>query len=249
MDLETIKELRTRKPYVKGWLSGTHSLPAGKAQLGFINARGQQVGPFFGCKDYIHEFLDYAINGMPRSGWYDPSTRPMDLRRLRLGVSVGRDTDKGNQHICNVVNFLNEIEKAQGFRPTAPRYGGVPPQDVYNSHGPETWVLRGDRRWMHASPLISFYCMCVRMGFDYDNSGWDAFLEKGEISTSPNDRIYAHQSNAFWRKLIGTPVEEIFGPNRKMNFPAKVRVGHGTGFLWMSKNNYSIKYPHWKKLR
>lgn len=249
MKMEKLKAIREEGAFIKEW--STSHAPAA-TYLSFIDAEGKQCNFFTSCKDYMHDILNAAINKRDFSGMYHHCVTPLDLSITRIAVGFGPKTDGSDEKVLRVINFLHAIERAQGFKRTKLRFGGVytQPKSPYKVEGKyEVWVFEGDRRWMHASPLISFYCMAIRMGFDYDGSKWNDFLATGKITHSTRDRNYCNESAGFWDKLIGNPVTKVFGRSRKKNYPSGF-ITHEKGFRWFAQiNTIPTRVSHWKNLK
>lgn len=249
--IEELKALREVGPFITKW---NFDYAPGETTLAWVNAEGAMCHYFLSCKDYVHDILNAAIN---KANFlccgYDGKVA-LDLSTTRLAVGFGYDEPEKDDKVLKVINFLHAIEREQGFSLTKLRYGGVytPKKSPYMKDDPKNyvvWVFEGDRRWMHASPLISFYCMCIRLGFDYDGSNWSEFMESGKIVTSDRDRVYCNDSKGFWKKLIGRPVSEVFGKVREKNYPPGF-VTHEKGFRWMAQlTGVPAAVPHWADLK
>lgn len=252
MKVEDLKALREEGPFITKWEYEDVPLDT---YLAWVNHEGKMCTHFLSCKDYVHDVLNAAINGVDfGTVSYRHKVLPMDLDITRLAVGFGPDNDKAYEKVLRVLSLIHAIERDQGFSRTKVRFGGAfdCKKTVYYKDTKEnyvTWVFEADRRWMHASPLISFYCMCVRMGFDYDGSDWREFLKNGKITTSVRDRGYCNDSNGFWNKLIGRPISETFGRLREKNYPLGF-VTHEKGFRWMARmNGVPAAVSHWKDLK
>jgi len=179
---------------------------------------------------------------------YNHKKNPIDLNVTRLAVGFGDDEKIADDLVLKTINLVHAVERAQGFKLTKLRYGGSQKSLYGVSRSFHAWVFEADRRWMHASPLISFYCMIIRMGFDYDGSKWNDFLSKGNIKHSPRDRLYCRSVYGFWDNFVGQRVSKVFGRSRKKNYPRGF-ITHDKGFRWFGGlKQIPAEVSHWKHL-
>lgn len=251
MTLKEITELRLKATkdkthFITEWWKGQGGTSS--TCLSFVAESGHQASLWHRCKDFLHETLDADVRGKAFCSYSDPKIVGLDQAHTRMALSVGPDAEKGDTFIYNVLRFIRELDAAQGMEETQLLYGGLTQPGTYNNARCHAWVLVSDRRWQLASPLFSFYCMSIRLSFEYEGNGWDNYMAGGHVISSVRDRNYVDKSDFFWRKLIGLPPEEVFGYKQEDNFPPELTVGHCRGYLWMAQHDYTERYPHWTDL-
>jgi hypothetical protein len=115
---------------------------------------------------------------------------PVHMARTSL---LFRDTNlKGtpgtktfHEHRVGALDFLRQVDKQMGFNPSEIH-------EVKGKRGaPPTWLVLGDKRWMHAPTLLSLYSILIRVGY-YHNAGGDymrtlEMMKAGELGIKNDD--------------------------------------------------------------
>ena len=216
----------------------------------------------------------------PRKGtceWYDWSSaqRKLDTEDGKLKIDIPihmartallfRDTNlKGvvgkkrfHEHRVGALDFLHQVDEQMGFSPTEIH------QVKGTKDGPPTWLVLGDKRWMHAPTLLSLYSILIRVGY-YHNPGGEfmrtlEMMKDGELgignaaedfgdgAAGCNDTSYVGQA---WKgiRVILKHGMKVFHEEMIENYPGDIRTSilHDTyGIVNFTKKRPEKRMPHW----
>ncbi|KKL97880.1 hypothetical protein LCGC14_1829980 [marine sediment metagenome] len=165
-----------------------------------------------------------------------------------------------HDHRLGALDFLHQVDKQMGFNPT----------QIYQvkgaRNGPPTWLILGDKRWMHAPTLLSLYSILIRVGY-YHNPG-GAFMrtlemvKEGEVGIgNATDDMYGDYSDAAgcndtsyvkqaWKgiEVILKHGIKVFHDEMIENYPEDVRTSvlHDKyGIVNFTKRHPAKRMPHW----
>jgi hypothetical protein len=217
----------------------------------------------------------------PKKGtteWYDWSSLNQQFElgddgKLRVDIPIHmgrtallfRDTNlKGlvgkkrfHNHRIGALDFLNQVDEQMGFSPT----------EIHQVKGtkgnPPTWLILGDKRWMHAPTLLSLYSILIRVGY-YHNPGGEFMRtlemmkdgecgikggedEYGDGAAGCNDTSYVGQA---WKgiQVILKHGIKVFHDEMIENYPDDVRTSvlHDTyGIVNFTNKRPEKRMPRW----
>ncbi|KKM71944.1 hypothetical protein LCGC14_1425480 [marine sediment metagenome] len=265
------------------------------ALVGRVNKKWKQAMTFVFCKDFLHDVVWATLHKKPvgiyefsynptgkvaveppkgTGDWYIWSDQqvigkpgrdiPIHMSRTALLFRdtslLGSDGKKRfHCHRDGALDFLGQIDKRMGFSLTK----------IYQVNGarkgPPTWLVLGDKRWMHAPTLLSLYSILIRVGY-YHNPGGNylrtlEMMRDGELgkggdpndifedgdTAGCNDASYVKQA---WRgiEVILKHGIKVFYDEMIENYPDDVRthVLHDTyGIVNFTKKRPEKRMPHW----
>lgn len=240
------KDAFIKKPYPDAGLNQIYSTGL---EFAFVNAQGEQCHPFAYCKDFLQDAIWAEVNKDKSSIYgftYAHKKNPaVDLTTTRVAVRYTKKTDF--RKICRQSEkFLNAAEKDLGFSPTKLIYGGRNEKSKTGS----VMIFEGDKKWMHAPPMISMYTLLIRVGLNFEGGDWKKHLEKGSFLGS-NDNNYLSAARPVILKMCGTNILEIFAAKMEKNYPSGCDVGtmhNYSGIQSLGKGNISAEVSkHWQK--
>ncbi len=196
----------------------------------------------------------------------DPPKKDIPIHMGRTAL-LFRDTNlKGvvgsrrfHKHREGALDFLHQIDERMGFSPTKIyRVSGT-------KNGPPTWLVLGDKRWMHAPTLLSLYSILIRVGY-YHNPGGEylrtlEMMRDGELGKGGDpDDIYgdgdaAGCNDASYVKQAWKGIEvvlkhgvKVFHEEMIENYPSDIRTSvlHDTyGIVNFTARRPEKRMPHW----
>ena len=188
---------------------------------------------------------------------------PVHMARTSL---LFRDTNlKGasgtktfHEHREGALDFIRQVDKQMGFTPSeicvVKGKRGAPP----------TWLVLGDKRWMHAPTLLSLYSILIRVGY-YHNAGGnymrtlemmkagelgvkgDEDDDMGESAAGCNDTSYISQAWEGIQVILKHGVK-VFHEDMIKNYPDDVstNVLHDKyGIVNFTKRYPEKRMPEW----
>lgn len=220
-------------------------------QFSFISQEGAQCFAFALCKDFLQDAIWAQVNKKPVSIHqfsYDSSKNPpLDLETLRLAVRIkdAKVQTPLKELLQGSVRLLNQIEVGLEFNATLLEYGG--------NHDGEVWVFLGDKRWMLAPPLLSFYTSALRAGLGYTGDDYHAHLESDAVlcpALAKNEPSYLKRGKPFRDLLREVQLSELVGDTVEKNYPSEVpaySMHNSTGYIAYSQGTIpqSLR-PLWK---
>jgi hypothetical protein len=214
-------------------------------EYALVSKSGQQLHNFAYCKDFLQDAIHAMFTKKKHSIYgfsYDPTKQePVDLDVLRLAVH--HSTIELSERIGNCLNFLHLIEEIRGFNKT----------EVYRAEKREgrfIWVFNADPRWMFSSALLSFYTICMRIGFSYKGQKLEEFLSNPPTELGGNDKAYLQGAKEKWKILLSEPIEKLFGKKMEDNYPKDMSVGtmhNETGYVAFTSGRAQNNFKHWLK--
>lgn len=162
-------------------------------------------------------------------------------------------------HRVGCLDFLHQVEEQLGFNRTEIH------QVKGTKNGPPTWLILGDKKWMHAPTLLSLYSILIRVGY-YHNAGGefmrtlemtrDGELGNGGIdpddlfddgAAGSNDATYVKQA---WKgiEVILKHGIEVFYDDMIDNYPSDVttHVLHDSyGIVNFTAKRPEKRMPRW----
>jgi len=193
-------------------------------QLSFVSKDLKQCHPWVLCKDFLTDAV-WATMHQSRVGIYGFSydTKihpPISLNPVLLMVRNTQVTEKTfAESIQNSCKFLNKIERKLKFKKAKV-------ENVILEKKTNCWLFTLDKRWLHASPMISLLSLFMRVGLKYNPElNFNSFIRSvkhDEIQVgkngTKNDKKYLKQSRKF-RLLILKNGIKIFKTKMKDNYP------------------------------
>jgi len=180
------------------------------------------------------------------------------FRDTNLSNTVG--AKRFHSHRAGCLDFLHQVEEQLGFNQT----------EIHQVKGTKnsapTWLLLGDKKWMHAPTLLSFYSILIRVGY-YHNTGGDFMrtlemirdgelgqggdpndiYESGGEAAGSNDTSYIKQAWEGIQVILKHGID-IFHPAMIDNYPSDVstQVLHDTyGIVNFTKKRPEKRMPRW----
>jgi hypothetical protein len=196
----------------------------------------KQLIPFIYCKDFLHDVVWAAVNNKKYGIYglnYDPTTSPdnsLSLDKVRLAV---RDKSiPSNDMITNMrntTNFLNAVEKICKFSPTTinsvistEQPGAIKkPESKKKATFAGIFLVEGDKRWIHAPPLLSLYTLLLRVGFKYvEGENPIEYINKAVKGGFRDSHYLTSLINAKLIPLLFEKNVSMFNSNIKDNYPS-----------------------------
>jgi len=217
-------------------------------QLAFVSDKLEQCHPWVLCKDFLTDVVWASLHKKPVSIYgfkYNPETNPLpctsEIRMLVRNKQLSND--KFDKQIEQSLKFINVVERKLKFIPSR-----IDKVDMGQAHS--IWMFTSDKRWIHASPLLSMYSLFLRIGCFYDGDGkLNEAIKQFKMAKETdnqtvdklriNDITYLKQSRKL-RLLILKHGLSIFKPTIVENYPANVDVGtihNGWGIVNAPGNN------------
>lgn len=222
-------------------------------QYSFLSKSNDQVCPFVFCKDFLHDVVYSAVNKIPIDIYkfrYNPFEDPsVNFDKIAL---ILKFQDKNFDKKDAIVDFINKFEKKLKFEPSHFNY----------CNENECVVFYGDKKWMHAPPLVSLYALLIRIGCSHKNKD---SLNKTILKVLTEDIFVYHKNDKDYllKSIKGIDNILTYGydlfvqkTKRKQtetdilrkNYPKKVKLSkmhHDGGILAYSSGISKKKFPHW----
>ena len=217
----------------------------------FVNQDLEQCTIMVLCKDYLQDAVWATYHQKPIEVYgfsFDPKTNPkLRLDRTMIGIGNGSDSEFSNK-ILNVLNFLNQIEKKMGLKPTSATKVSNAPSRYKNGF----FVLEGSKKWILSPPMLSMYTLMIRTGFCH-NIGEDFNITIENVISGKvdkyqrNDQNYLTTSKPGIQKIVDVGYKTIFGKEPKLNYPdiEKYSLHNNTGICAFSNKSAKHNIPHW----
>lgn len=217
-------------------------------QFSFASEDLEQCHGWVLCKDFLHDVIFGILNKSQVSIYgftYDYRTMPHpDMKQMRMFV---RDRNM-SQHvgkfemekrIANLAEFMNKVETKLGFElSTVEEVQGV--EKSGKTCKDRIFLITGDKRWMHAPPMISLFTLYVRAGlFHTAGDSYDKTIrkiKKKEEKAQANDANYLNSSRKFRLAILKYGVG-AFLEKMEDNYNLK-KIGIGDGNV--ANSIYSI---------
>lgn len=131
--------------------------------------------PFF-CKDYFNEIITTEIDGKERIQYgFKSEKMPIDLLKQNtfkmalLGVKGKNIFTNENEFPKRIINLLNEVEINRGYTLST----------LELTSNEDQVVVTSDIRWMDTGVYISFYCLLIRLAYNYQGEyTFDEYINK-----------------------------------------------------------------------
>lgn len=188
--------------------------------------KNEQCTDFVFCKDFLHDCVWSVLHKKSISPYgfkYDPSSKPIGLKRAYILVTNGDDTSMESK-IEGCQDFLNQIEKKLHLFRTKISKCENPP-DQYSKSG--VYLFRGSGMWLNSPPMLSLYSLLIRLGFCHKR-GDDYVTTMNNIQsgkTSPyqsNDRSYLTSSREGIDAILNLGYRKFFYKDTAKNYPNAV---------------------------
>ncbi len=199
-------------------------------QMAFVSEKLEQCHPWVLCKDYLVDALWATFNKKKVAIYgfrYDPSDNDFPAISLDPVKIIVRNKELDNndfdKQIENCCKFINIVEARLKFKMAVI-------EKVKLGDKGSVWMFTLDKRWIHASPMISMLSLFLRIGCFYNgkdrlqdtirlfkkNEEGREYSPAGEAKV--NDGRYLSQSRRF-RLLIMKKGISIFKPKMEDNYP------------------------------
>jgi len=209
-------------------------------QFAFVSDQFEQAHQWVLCKDFLTDVLWSTVHDEPieiYSFEYLPRDYPaISKDPVRLIVrNKAISQDEWERQIRQSKKFINKVEKKLGFK--LAKLEKVEYDEHDPAKGGSVWMFTLDKRWIHASAMISMLTLYIRLGCQYDdessiNSTLKNFKKKygvDEDGNRPNvpgaqdeslfnDADYLRKSHTL-RQLIMKKGISIFAPKMEDNYP------------------------------
>jgi len=231
-------------------------------QFAFVSKDMRQCHGWVTCRDALLDAIFKAVKKQRTwLGVYDPKRMPLfDMSNLRIIITGDIVTER---RIENLQEFLNKVEAKLGFKKsTIEEVDGIIHNGV-KCKG-KIFLIVGDKKWMHAPPLISLFSLYIRIGlFHIKGSSYDDTIgrvKKGKESSffgfkyrtnisgvRANDPSYLRSTRKL-RLLIMEHGIKLFSKEMKNNYNTEAYGIVDTAGVWDWKCNLN-KHPDaaWKR--
>lgn len=136
------------------------------AEVALGNSKGQQIGPFVFCKDFLHDALRSRIHATP-SSIYGYQTGAAELAKIELErpyvFLANSQIPDLSAKLPNILDFMNQIDNAlvkDGVLSSYQQASNPPPK--YKLGGVSFWT--GSPLWMVSPPAFSLWTLLLRNG-------------------------------------------------------------------------------------
>lgn len=252
-------------------------IPNEGVEYAWVSEDYRQVHQLAWCKDFLQDAIFASLNKRRVEIYqfiYDPKTSPpVSTMTTRIMVMSYKDPDFKSKLLVNCRDFLHQIEDHLAMTPTEFEKCANPPM-VYRRNG--VYILSGNRRWLHAPPMISFYTLMIRVGLMHPVD--QHFLETLRQIKDGLRRPYNWREDTYrrtrWvhhdndRDLINRGwlgIERILEGDRKIfhhdirkNYPAfdqqgqeysTSRIHELCGLVGFAKGDTRYDFPYWHERR
>lgn len=145
---------------------GTAQIYSNGAELALSNSKGQQIGPFVFCKDFLHDALRARIHATP-SSIYGYKTGAAELAMIELSqpyvLLANSQIADLNKYLDNILDFMLQADEAMALAwpvPTSYKAATSPPAKYKG--GVSYWT--GSPLWMISPPAFSLWGLLLRNG-------------------------------------------------------------------------------------
>jgi len=210
-------------------------------QFAFVSKDMRQCHTWVLCKDFLQDVVFGVVNRCKIRIYgfdYDPKRMPLpDMDNMRVIIrdkNMAKSISNLDERIKNLQEFLNKIENKLEFKKSIiTEVKGV----VRGSRCKDRmFLVLGDKKWMHAPPLISLFTLYVRIGL---------FHKKGASFDDTIRNIKRGEQRSFFVFKYNTSLEGMQGNDRNyLNDSRRFRLAimkHGVDmFLPKMEDNYNI---------
>lgn len=203
-------------------------IPKEGLEFAMLSSKYEQLNQLVWCKDFMQDLIWSYLNNQPIDIYgfkYDPKLLPApSLKKLRLLVTNYKDAEFGQKLINNVLPLIHSVEAKMKMPPTVLEQCKTAP-GTYKKSG--VWILNASKRWLKATPMLSFYTLLVRIGFSHDPK--DSFEEtmkkvsEGKTLTyydaHHRDKDMVEKALPGMRRLLKYTDRKIFSANLQNNYP------------------------------
>ena len=153
--------------------------------FGLVSAPPERTlcSKLFSCRDYLNDYLSYAIRTGVHLNPYSNSTLPPDMNKLRLVI---RFVSKKKNNILLAKKVLNIIEKELGFAPSKIATCTFSENNTSESK----MLVTGPGEWMRYSNTLSFVTYIFKSCYCLDDK---EFIEKHSNMSSIDDVIFFYK--------------------------------------------------------
>jgi hypothetical protein len=243
-------------------------IPKEGLEFAMLSPKYEQLNQLVWCKDFMQDLIWSYLNNQPIDIYgfkYDPKSAPVpSLKKLRLLVTNYKDPEFGDKLIKNVLPLIHSVEdRLKMPRTVLEKCHGTPA--TYKKSG--VWILNASRRWLKATPMLSFYTLLVRIGFVHQfEDSLETTLNKvkeGKIKTYYDahcrDKEMIEKALPGILKLMKYSDRKIFPANIRRNYPTHFADGKNSvklsvfnvhdrcGVVGFSVGSTRQYFPHWHK--
>lgn len=192
------------------------------AEVALSNSKGQQVGPFVWCKDFLHDALRARIHATP-SSIYGYKTGAAELAMIDLDqpyvLLTNSDLPNLSKRLDNIQDFMQQADKAivpwGGL--TTYRPANNPPEK-YAKCGVSYWT--GSPLWMISPPAFSLWTLLLRNGQVHEiGRDWLETIQdiiKGKLAAGvANDGVYLEYAMPAIDLMRENGIDAVFAPKTK----------------------------------
>jgi hypothetical protein len=235
---------------VKKWFDdkGMAQIYSTGTEYAFFSKDGEQCHPFAYCKDFLQDAVWATLNNSTASIYgfvYEHGKNPaLDMDNVRIALRLKKTSDFSA--MCKkALTFMQELDADMGFDPTEMhalgKYAGNDNKGNPVEPADEVFLFVGDKRWLHSSPLLSLYTLCLRVGLNYEGGGWRQHFEGAEKYIGSNDKSYTRSAMKSLDKIVGKDVAEIFAEKIEDNYPKDLKNNmhglHNAGIVNYTKEH------------
>lgn len=241
-------------------------IPKEGLEFAMLSPNYEQINQLVWCKDFMQDLIWSYLNNKEIDIYgfkYNPKNSPApSLSKIRLLVTNFKDHDFGEKLQSNVMPLLHEVEdRLKMPRTVLEKCQTTPP--IYKKSG--VWILNGSKRWLKATPMISFYTLLIRIGLVHNPANsleqTLALIKDGKLASyydhQNRDKIMVYDAYQGIERIMRLSDRKIFPANIRKNYPVTYgaysseltiyNLHDRCGIVGFSKGSTENYFPNWHK--
>jgi|TARA_Y100000034_G_C6793509_1_gene355428 hypothetical protein len=219
------------------WRDG--SSDCGHSGFCCISDNNEQSGGFSSCRDYIQDLHAYFINNKIPNGSYAFRAYHLGHKNpSKKNIKVAYHPSSYGDVIFSIpkaLNYIHQVEKAFRFS-TLSKIG--------LSSRRNTFIAIGNKKWLLATPMISFYTFLLRTS-PFHTVGVNFIKTFKKVADGDSiDRYTAGSLLGVIDKMIELGVKKIFSGTKIKNYPDRLHT-HNVGIGGFSDGDGRTCCSHW----
>lgn len=235
-------------------------------EFALISDEYKQIHRLVWCKDFLQDVYHGYFNDKVSKIYgfkYDPKESPhVSTDKTMMIIANWKDKQLGDKIKNNALPLIHEVEQKLKISKTKVEQCANTPLR-YRKSG--IWLLTGSKRWFKAPPMISLYCLLIRMGL-VRQEGDDLATTIQKIKDGGIMSYYSDDKNQDMyiikkaekgiKRIFEHGDRKLFHLDPKLNYPSNVNgkevttysIHEHSGIVAYSEGRTSSLFPHWHRL-